>query len=251
MVFRAAVFGDIHGRQDLMYIAAQDWQRQNDKTLDAILQVGDFETIRKDSDFAYYFAPKKYHHISGIADYCKGLQTPPIFTVFTGGNHEAWGVLNAHNNGGFICPKVYYLGRAGTITLRGVTIGGLTGIFNPEKYHKPLPNKPAYDWKYYRETEVKRLDSQKIDILLLHDWVRPYSAIDVADSGKVAMNLKKDTVVSPTFNLVSKLEPKYVFMGHHHRAFVRGKIGKSKVYGLSMFKGDGEHNSFAVVEFNE
>lgn len=247
MVLRAAVFGDVHGRQDLMYIAALDWQERHKKSIDVILQVGDFETIRNEDDLTYYFAPKKYHKISEIADYCNGRAKVPILTVFIGGNHEAWGVLADKHQGGYICPKVRYLGRSGTITLNGVTIGGLTGIFSPKKYKTRLSAKPEYDWQYYREEDVENLRGKKLDILLLHDWVRPFSAISVEES-HVPDSLRNDSCPTPTLHLIESCQPEYVFMGHMHRAYVRGRIRTSRIYGLTEFRGNGEKHSFEVVE---
>ncbi len=99
-----AVFGDIHGKQDLMYQTVLEWENQNDESIDAVLQVGDFETIRRDSDFKNYFAPSKYHHISDFADYHEGIKIAPTLTIFITGNHEAWDVLNKLKNGGFVAP---------------------------------------------------------------------------------------------------------------------------------------------------
>ena len=47
-----AVFGDVHGKQDLMYKSALNWEKENNDSLDFILQVGDFETIRNNKDYS-------------------------------------------------------------------------------------------------------------------------------------------------------------------------------------------------------
>jgi len=250
---RFGVFGDVHGRQELMYIAAEDWQERNGKKLDAILQVGDFETIRSERDLEHYYAPRKYHHISEISDYCKGLRKAPFFTAFIGGNHEAWGVLKSHHKGGFICPRVYYLGRSNVIDINGVRIGGLTGIFGRKYYKKEFSPNPSYDWKYYRKSEVAALEKKieekgGIDILLIHDWVKPVSRIEVVEERNVTSAMKKSTLVSPTYPLIERFQPQYVFMGHMHRRTIRGRIGSTEVHGLAEFRGDGEQDSFKVIE---
>lgn len=254
MGLRIAVFGDVHGKQNLMYRAAEDWQERNQKSIDLVLQVGDFETITKPEDFAHYYAPVKYHHVSEIAEYCKGLQKAPFFTVFIGGNHEAWGVLQKHNNGGFICPRVYYMGRSNVIDIQGVSIGGLTGVFGREHYHKPLPAEPSYDWKFYREEAVKHLEEKikehkGVDILMVHDWVKPFSAIDVQEESDVPRSMKRNPIVTPTYTLVEKYQPDHVFMGHMHKARVTGKINRTTIHALREFRGDGEPHSFKVIEY--
>jgi len=236
-----------------MYIAAQDWQQRHGKTIDAVLQVGDFETIRNPQDFEHYYAPQKFHHISDIAEYCKGLKRAPFFTVFIGGNHEAWSVLKEHRNGGFICPEVYFLGRANVIDVNGVKIGGLTGIFNRKHYRNPLPEQPGYDWKFYREEDVKKLEQRieeegRVDVLLLHDWVKPYSAIEVQEESQVPVLLKRSAVASPTLCVVQRYHPQHLFMGHRHISRVEGRIGVTEVHALTEFRGDGEPYSFKVVE---
>lgn len=252
---RIAVFGDVHGKQNLMYRAAEDWQERNNKSIDLVLQVGDFETITKPEDLEHYYAPAKYHHISEITEYCKGLQKAPFFTIFIGGNHEAWGALKKHNNGGFICPRVYYMGRSNVIETNGLRIGGLTGVFGRKKYHTPLPEQPCYDWKYYREEAVKQLEGKikehkGVDILLLHDWMKPFSEIDVKEESDVPESFRRSSTFTPTFTLVEKYQPKLVFMGHMHKARMTGNIKNSEVHALCEFRGDGEKYSFKVVEYN-
>ena len=232
MTINIAVFGDIHGNQDLMYESARNWETNNKQSIDMILQVGDFETIRNEDDFKHYHAPEKYHHISDIAQYCSGAKRAPVFTVFIGGNHEAWGVLKKTSSGGFVCPNIYHLGRSNVIDVRGVSIGGLTGIYSPDKYKTPLEEEPGYDWKYYREAEVKNLEGKKMDILLLHEWIMPISRVEIVKKVNVPENCMAHNYVSPAFNLVNKIQPKYVFMGHMHSAYVEGNLNGTKIFGL-------------------
>ncbi|MEM4263542.1 MAG: metallophosphoesterase [Candidatus Woesearchaeota archaeon] len=239
-----AVFGDIHGNQDLMYELTSKWEADNKQTIDMILQVGDFETIRNEDDFKQYFAPEKYHHISDISQYCSGAKRAPVFTVFIGGNHEAWGVLKKTNSGGFVCPNIYHLGRSNILSVRGLSIGGLTGIYYAEKYKTPLEEEPGYDWKYYREHEVKNLEEKKVDILLLHEWIMPVSQIDIIKEINIPENCRTNQSTSPAFNLVKKLQPKYVFMGHMHNRYLEGRLNGTKIFGLCEL--DQKRNPFSM-----
>ena len=246
---RLAVFGDVHGKQDAMYETALRWQDTNKSSIDAILQVGDFETIRREDDFRYYFAPERYHHISDIAAYCEGVKKAPFFTVFIGGNHEAWGVLKDHSDGGFICPNIYYLGRAGVIDVKGIKVGGLTGIYGKTEYGVPLPEEPCYEWQYYREDAVEKLrNAEKVDVLLLHSWIKPYQSLEIVHESDIPESMKQSRAYTPTHGLVRKLQPRYVFMGHMHHPYIEARMGPSEIIGLREFTDGSDPNSFKIVE---
>ncbi len=248
MVVRVAVVGDIHGRMDAMYQKALDWQDEHQQSLDALLQVGDFEAIRDERDYAHYYAPERRHRPSDFPSYFDGTKRAPILTVFTGGNHEPWGHLGEHAEGGFLSPNVYYLGRAGSLVINGITIAGLTGLFSPKHYRSELPAEPCDEWKYYREKDIARLEGINPDVLLLHDWIRPYSAVAVEEEVGVPSSFKKNAVVSPTFPLIQRTSPQFVFMGHLD-AYLRGKIRNTGVTGLRSFcDNPADDYAFTVVE---
>lgn len=224
VIVRFAVFGDVHGQQNLMFRRAERWISDSGKQLDAILQVGDFETIRRDEDFKHYYAPKKYHHISDIAEHCEGLRAAPVFTVFIGGNHEAWGVLAPNNEGGHVCPNVYYLGRSGTIEVKGVLIGGLTGVYDPQAYRQPLEPQPCYEWKYYREGDVAKLldygANGGVDVLLLHEWPKPLDTSFSIELQECVPDYCRAGSPTPAYLLIDRLKPSFAFAGHTHKGHV-------------------------------
>lgn len=233
MPVRFFVAGDVHGRQNLMYDKVLEFEKNNNKCIDVVLQAGDFETIKEEKDFEHYYAPVKYHHISDISDYCKGLKNTPKLTIFTGGNHEAWGVLRKYGEGGFICPQVYYLGLHGTLNVKGIKIGGLTGVFDQEKYKTPLSQIPCYDWKYYRKNSVEALKDENIDILLLHEWPALNEDYEIITEDNVPENLKRRNATPANF-LINEIKPKFVFAGHLHNSYaeaVNKKTG-SRFIGL-------------------
>ncbi|MBI4148456.1 metallophosphoesterase [Candidatus Woesearchaeota archaeon] len=232
MVTRFAVFGDVHGHQNVMYDKAREWMEKFGESLDAILQVGDFETIMRPEHFEHYYAPAKYHHISDLREYAEGVRNPCALTVFTGGNHEAWSVLAENKNGGFVCPRIYYLGLAGTLDINGITIAGLTGIFSRKWYNAVRGDHPSYDWKYYRREDVEKLRDVSADILLLHEWPQP-----VDDSFRVLREQNVPAPVragtpTPAYQLVKGMQPRFVFAGHLHKASMHARINGTRFVGL-------------------
>ena len=45
--------------------------------------------------------------------YYSGEKTAPVLTIFIGGNHEASNHLRELYYGGWVAPKIYYLGSSG------------------------------------------------------------------------------------------------------------------------------------------
>ncbi|MFA5176187.1 MAG: metallophosphoesterase [Candidatus Nanoarchaeia archaeon] len=250
-----AIFGDIHGKQDLMYETAIEWEQTNGKPIDAILQLGDFESIVKEEDFNYYYAPQRHNKKNNFADYCDGFKTAPFLTVFIGGNHEAWGLLKNYSEGGFIAPHIYFLGFSGLIEIKGVKIGGLSGIYNQKKWKSKRNTIPSFDWKYYNKQDVDFLSKKSLDILLLHDWVSPI--YDKLKTNPYASIIKKENLPkendmlsnkNPVYNLIENTRPQYVFMGHKHNSYVEAKLNKTMIYGLKQLGPERNEKSFKVID---
>jgi len=77
--------------------------------------------------------------------YFSGEKTAPVLTIFIGGNHEASNYLGELAYGGWVAPNIYYMGYAGVVTVRGVRIAGLSGIYKGHDYMKGHFEKPPYD----------------------------------------------------------------------------------------------------------
>ena len=58
----------------------------------------------------FFFSTK----IFVIFRYYSGEKTAPVLTVFIGGNHEASNYLQELPYGGWVAPKIYYLGKNDT-----------------------------------------------------------------------------------------------------------------------------------------
>jgi len=245
-LLRLGIVGDIHGNLDLMYNFFLNWEKDNNKRIDAILQVGDFQVLRGEKDLQHLYVPPKYAWLSDFPDYYSGLKKAPFNTFFIGGNHEAWSFLNEHNEGGFIAPNIYYFGRAGYLEIYGKKIGGLTGIYSPKHYDQDFPSDPCYNHAYYRKTDIQRLSQNKLDILLTHDWAVPKKFINITK--EVGSFDSNENLNPPTLDLVDKVSPSYVFSGHRHAFFLEGSYKGSQITYLQSHIKEGSLNSTTVIE---
>lgn len=77
--------------------------------------------------------PEKYKILGDFHSYYSGQKTAPYLTIFIGGNHEASNYLKELPFGGWVCPRIYYLGQTGVIKIhknrKTYTIAGLFHSF--------------------------------------------------------------------------------------------------------------------------
>lgn len=82
--------------------------------------------------------PPKYLQIGDFYKYYSGELIAPYLTVFIGGNHEASNYLQELYFGGWVAPKIYYLGASGIINIKKgdytVRLGGISGIFDAKDF---------------------------------------------------------------------------------------------------------------------
>ncbi len=78
--------------------------------------------------------PAKYRRMNTFPAYFSGEVVAPLPTVFVGGNHEASNFLWEMPYGGFVAPRIYYLGHAGAVRFGGVRIAGLSGIYDARDF---------------------------------------------------------------------------------------------------------------------
>lgn len=133
-VLNVAVEGCCHGELDTIYAAIAENERRTRKKVDLLLVCGDFECVRDIVDLECLAVPQKYRKLNSFHQYVTGEKIAPVTTIFVGGNHEASNVLQSLYYGGWVAPKIYFLGFGGVVNFRGLRIAGLSGIFNQKHY---------------------------------------------------------------------------------------------------------------------
>ncbi|RKP21837.1 hypothetical protein ROZALSC1DRAFT_26769, partial [Rozella allomycis CSF55] len=221
-----AVIGCCHGELDKIYETCSKIK----PAIDLVLITGDFQSIRDEYDLSCMAVPDKYKNMGVFHEYHSGKKVSPILTIFVGGNHEASNYLRELYFGGWVAKNIYFLGFSAVVNVGGLTIGGISGIFNKSDYKKgyfetfPHDLRAAY---HTREFEVIKLAkfNGKIDIFLSHDWPqgiehcgdtndllrrKPYFKNDI-ENGNLGSPLNK--------YLCEHLKPKYWFSSHLHVKF--------------------------------
>ena len=230
--FTFAALGDVHGQLDRAAELVQTAAAKAGQELKFVLQVGDLETHRSLEDMAGMYAPHHHKHLGDFTEYFFGRKTFPIPLHFIGGNHEPYQFLDEWVLERSIAQNISFLGRVGSINLKGLKIDYLTGIYDEKYYqHHPGSRQPvAHDHDYpaqrflscYTETEVDSLlQNTHPDILLVHEWpsgiVRPE---DHEPQEPAHRHLRYGgTGIQAIRDLVDKLQPRLVLCGHMHRSY--------------------------------
>ena len=194
-----AVLGCCHGELGAVYDRIEHHQKETGRNVDLLVCCGDFQSLRTWADFHSLAVPPKYRNSLGsFLPYYVGEKHAPVPTIVIGGNHEASQSLQELYYGGWLAPRIYYLGAAGVVRFRGLRIGGLSGIFKEYSFRKPHWERPPYNPAnslrsvyHVRQVDVARLlslsppkDAQdaaegeldrrtlgkRLDIMLTHDW---------------------------------------------------------------------------------
>lgn len=226
--FFFAAVGDTHGHMHLMVRLLQAWEQRAHEALAFVLQVGDFEPHRHDADLATMAAPARHRRLGDFPDFASRRAAFPWPVVFIGGNHEPYGFLDARPEGFELLPNCRYLGRAETMTVRGVRVAGLSGILQEDAFQwrrPPVSSLGAVSSKafaYFNEHDVDRLlAAGRCDVLMVHDWPAGIvSASDAADFDRHRRSMRYDTVGNEYARmLVDGLRPRLVLCGHMHKAY--------------------------------
>lgn len=209
-----AVLGDLHGHFTLALTILREWERQHGRSLDLILQVGDFgvwptpyrldpptvKFAKRDPDEISF---PSYQEHSTDSERFFDPQSPDRINaplIFIQGNHEDFQHLRnleGEQPDGAIPVDFYhrmmYLPNGRMITSDGIIIGGLGG----KQYDR---------WgNGFTSKQAKALEHKKLDILLVHE---PY---------KGALPSPRDYKGSPMLReLIEATQPKLVFCGHYH-----------------------------------
>ena len=168
--------------------------------------------------------------------YWSGESVPRCLTLFVGGNHEAPGHLREMYFGGYAAEGIFYMGASGVFKLNGLRVAGLSGIYKPHDYEKPISESAPYTEStkrsayHVRKYEVEKLMQIRgpVDIMVSHDW--PNGITDFGDTdrllrlkdktGQLAAEIKSKQLGNPhTMKLLKKLKPKFWFAGHMHAKY--------------------------------
>lgn len=220
-----AVVGDVHGAMKRMVQLLHQWEIKHHRSLDFVLQLGDFEPHRHEQDLATMAAPQKYRKLGDFPLFYSGKFTFPWPIYFIGGNHEPYGWLDTLEAGAMLTKHCYYLGRTPMIHQYGLRIRGLSGIYKSSFFTKERPKYtehatiPLKNYTFFTENEVENLmHSAPIDILLLHEW--PSGLMTQEEFFKNEPNQPttnmRELGNEPARMLIELVEPQLVFCGHMH-----------------------------------
>ncbi|KAA6393705.1 MAG: putative Lariat debranching enzyme [Streblomastix strix] len=234
-IINIAVSGCAHGKLDEVFAAVARHEARAGVHVELLICTGDFEALRSSDDFDSFKAPPKYQHLGAFQNYYSGKLLAPYLTIVIGGNHESCSYSWELFYGGWLCPRVYFMGAAGAVVYRGLRLVGLSGIYNHRSYGlKFYPVSPyvTVDRKteafHYKQNTVEMLKllTPHADILISHDW-----PVNAANSGDTAALLRR----KPHFRndiqqgqlgsiavqqLVEHFRPQYHFASHMHVKFI-------------------------------
>ncbi|PBC28604.1 lariat debranching enzyme-like isoform X1 [Apis cerana] len=230
---RIAVEGCAHGELDIIYETIQEMEKTNGKKIDLLICCGDFQSIRNLSDLHCMAVPDKYKDMCTFYKYYSGEKIAPVLTIFIGGNHEASNYLQELPYGGWVAPNIYYLGYANVITIGGIRIAGLSGIYKSQHWMQGHHEKPPYNENtirsvyHIRNLEIFRLKqlTGNIDIFLSHDWpsgITKYGDENILLKGKPFFknDIENNMLGSPPcMELLEHHYPNYWFSAHLHCKF--------------------------------
>ncbi|CAI5963586.1 unnamed protein product [Closterium sp. NIES-65] len=279
---KVAVQGCAHGELDDIYATIDHMRRQRGIPIDLLLCCGDFQAIRNTGDLESLACPPKYRSMNSFWKYYAGRETPPVPTVFVGGNHEASNYLWDLYFGGWAAPSIYFLGFAGVVRFGGLRIGGLSGIYKSHDYRlghyerAPYDNSQLRSIYHVREYDVTRLaalaslpsslpsttngslPSAQMDVFLSHDWPR-----GVEQHGDTASLLRtkpffrgeveRNALGSPAGEtLLHTLRPSYWFSAHLHvkfSAFVKHSAAADSPAAVGVSLSSSPSSSSGVTRF--
>jgi len=227
-----AVLGDLHGHFDRAVELLQSVEAKTGLHADFVLQVGDLEAHRTIKDTESMYAPHRLKQVGDFPPYGRKEKTFPTRMVFIGGNHEPYQRLQDSSHDAEIATNIHFLGRSGEVTLQGLKIAYLTGIFDEVYFHQsPDARRPVrgeQDFPAQRflscftETEVNVLyNVTRPDVLLVHEW--PSDIVRLEDHESLEPRHRHlrygETGISVIRQLAEKLKPKLLFCGHMHRRY--------------------------------
>jgi len=214
--------------------------------LTAILQVGDAEALRSEAEIDQVPGPSKYRKLGDFVDVVTGNVVIPAPLYFIAGNHEPFAALDADGGllegHGQMGPNVTYLGRAGLVTIGGLRVGFLSGIWGESTYQRAQDNRLKFrdgrHASHYLPSELA--DARKamgggVDVFLAHDWPTGITGADIPD-------LRGDEHIQA---IIDDFQPMLSLHGHMHMP-ASATFGNTHVTCLARV-GDRHGNPMAAV----
>ncbi|KAH9302042.1 hypothetical protein KI387_013625, partial [Taxus chinensis] len=228
-----AVEGCAHGDLDNIYATLQRLEESENIKIDLLICCGDFQAVRNENDLDSMACPVNFRTMNTFWKYYSGEEVAPVPTLFIGGNHEASNYLWELYYGGWVAPKIFFMGFAGVIKFGSVRIGGLSGIFKAHDYYSGHYERAPYNKSdirsiyHIREYDVHKLKQIKepLDIFISHDWPRGITAFGnskklLRDKPFFESEVKQGTLGSRAAEeLLKQLKPSYWFSAHLHTKF--------------------------------
>ena len=215
--------GDVHGQWHCVIDAISEATDILGHAPDLVLQVGDAEALRNETDLATVHVPAKYRSMGTFSALAPGDLACPVY--FIAGNHEPYEMLDMAEMDSQPLPipwgpNVFYLGRAGATELHGLNIAWLSGI--ERSVMLPVRNTGKKERTYYLKNEVelakrKGMMLGDIDVVITHDW--PSGLRD----GKGTALIR---------GITELLQPQLHVCGHMHSSH-QATIGKTAVHALN------------------
>ncbi|KAH9923782.1 DBR1-domain-containing protein [Epithele typhae] len=231
-VLQIAIEGCCHGELDAIYARIAALEQENGYKVDLLLVCGDFQAVRNLRDLQCMAVPDKYKQLGGFAKYYSGEAAAPILTVVIGGNHEASNYFWELYHGGWLAPKIYFLGHAGCVQVNGVRIAGASGIFKSQDFHQGYSERLPYTHGSMRSLyHIRQFNVLRLSLLtsptvfLSHDW--PQGIEHHGDTRGLLRrkpyfrdDIEKGALGSPPMmGLLRTLRPHWWFSAHLHCRF--------------------------------
>ncbi|CAE7475977.1 dbr1, partial [Symbiodinium sp. CCMP2456] len=224
------VLGCCHGELDRVYETVRRLERQS-IGIDLLICCGDFMSVRNEQDLDHVCMPQQHRERQDMKDFSKyytGRVEAPVTTIFVGGRNEAANLLREHYFGGWVAPRIYYLGCAGVVRIGPLRIAGISGNFVASDYFRGRHECPPFTEEYKRsavharEYDAARLEKlqEPIDIVVSYDWPRGIwkfgnyeKMCEQPDLGEnVKREMEGNTLGSPAaMELLKKLRPLFWF----------------------------------------
>uniref|UniRef100_A0A914PRT9 Lariat debranching enzyme C-terminal domain-containing protein n=1 Tax=Panagrolaimus davidi TaxID=227884 RepID=A0A914PRT9_9BILA len=233
-----AVAGCSHGEMDRIYSTLNSMEQSRRIKFDLLICCGDYQSIRNLADLQTMHVNPKYKQLGTFHQYYSGQKIAPIFTIFIGGNHESSSFLAELPNGGWVAQNIFYMGYSNVVKFAGLTIGGLSGIYKPNDFHRGHFERPPYERGaeisayHVRSTDIFRLKQLArregenrpncLDIMITHDW--PNGITDYGDTQALLRykqhfreDIQNRCLGNPeAMEILRLLKPRYWFSAHLH-----------------------------------